>query len=249
MVDANEIRADSGEIPDLSIVVLGYKAGEELIPFIKQIEAIFDNQGIRYEIVIVANYWPNTGDATPEIAQNLAQSNPLVKVVTREKQGYMGWDMRTGFEAATGAVIAVIDGDNQFPPDTLLPLYERLIDEQKDLCKTVRISREDGAYRITISKVYNLIFKLFFPGSSFKDVNSKPKLLTRRAYGQLELRNNSWFIDAEIMIQARRYGFKIAELPTPFRKNTRASFVKVSAILEFCYELVKARILEFGHGR
>jgi hypothetical protein len=79
------------------------------------------------------------------------------------------------------------------------------------------------------------------------DINGKPKGLTRSAYERLELRSDDWFIDAEIVLEARRLGLTIGELPVVFRANPeRASFVKPSAILEFLRNMLRYRL---GLGR
>ena len=42
----------------------------------------------------------------------------------------MGWDMRSGLAAATGAYLIVIDGDAQNPIDDVLRMYRRMKDER-----------------------------------------------------------------------------------------------------------------------
>ena len=77
-------------------------------------------------------------------------------------------------------------------------------------------------------------------------MNSKPKILTRNAYSRMHLKSDDWFIDAEIMIQARRLGLRISELPTGFLGLTgRRSFVRPAAILEFLRNLIRYRIAEW----
>jgi hypothetical protein len=83
-----------------------------------------------------------------------------------------------------------------------------------------------------------------------RDVNAKPKILTRAAYESLDLVSDDWFLDAEIMIQARRHRFRIAEIPTEFLGlASRRSFVNFAAILEFLGNLVRFRIREFRARR
>lgn len=237
-----------GPPPDLSIVVLGYRAGEDLVPFVEQIHDALRPTDIRYECILVANYWPDSGDPTPEVARRIAAAEEVCRVVASPKQGMMGWDMRSGLEAAHGDVIGVIDGDNQFPPESFPDLYRKLVDEELDVCKTVRVRREDGLYRRLISRVYNAVFRVLFPGVNFRDVNSKPKLIARRAYEKLSLESDDWFIDAEIMIQARRHRMRVGEMATTMRENTRASFVRPIAILEFVRNLLVYRVREFTRG-
>ncbi len=76
-----------------------------------------------------------------------------------------------------------------------------------------------------------------------KDINSKPKIITRDAYSKMNLKSTDWFIDAEIMIQARSLKLKIEKIPVIFSANeSRKSFVRFGAIAEFIFNLIKYRI-------
>ena len=150
----------------------------------------------------------------------------------------MGWDMKSGLEAATGRALVVIDGDGQMPCEDVIRVYRKLRDDGMDLAKTFRTQRGDGLYRTTISVVYNIIFNILFPGLKCRDINSKPKIITREVYERMDLKSNGWFIDAEIMIQAGRMNLKIGEVPTVFHQiDYRPSFVKFRSILEFFVNL------------
>jgi len=158
----------------------------------------------------------------------------------------MGWDMRSGLEIASGNTIAVLDGDGQFPLEDVARVYEELKGGDLDLVKTYRETRSDGVYRRFISGIFNSLFKILFPGFGCRDVNSKPKIFTDEALKKMELRSDDWFIDAEILIKARRLGLRISEIPTQFTKlSSRTSFIKPAAILEFISNLVLFRLREF----
>ena len=146
----------------------------------------------------------------------------------------MGWDMRSGLAAAQGDYLVVIDGDAQNPVEDLVKMYREMKATGADVMKGRRIARFDGPYRRVVSGVFNALFMVVFRTHGLWDINGKPKGMTRRAYEQLQLTSDDWFIDAEIMISARRLGFEVAEMPVVFRRNDeRASFVRVSAISEF----------------
>jgi glycosyltransferase involved in cell wall biosynthesis len=238
----------SSATPELSIVVLGYRAGESLRAFVRDLAAALATTGIerRCEIVLVANYWPDTGDPTPRVASEIAAGDARCTVVARPKAGGMGWDMRSGLAAARGERLAVIDGDGQMPAADVVAVDRLLRARGADLAKTYRAVRRDGLYRRAVSAGYNLLFRALFPGLASRDVNSKPKVMTRAAYRRLDLRDDGWFIDAEIMIQARRLGLRIAECPTRFEAlDTRPSFVRPAALLEFLRALLAARWREW----
>ncbi|MDP2684184.1 MAG: glycosyltransferase family 2 protein [bacterium] len=231
---------------ELSVVVLGYRGGEALKLFVAQLVESLSKSDINYQLVVVGNYWPNTDDKTPEIVRELAQVNKNIKPVIREKEGSMGWDLRSGLEVADGKYIAFIDGDGQMPAEDVIKVYDKIKDSDLDLVKTCRSVRHDEKWRKFISFFYNLLFKILFPGLNAKDINSKPKIFTHQFYNKMELQSDDWFADAEIMIEARRLKARIGEVPTIFKKNEhRPSFVKFSAIFEFIRNFIIYRIREF----
>jgi hypothetical protein len=108
------------------------------------------------------------------------------------------------------------------------------------------VLRDDGLHRRILSWVYNALFKLLF-GSAVRDINSKPKIIRGEKYPLLDLKSDDWFADAELIIRARELGFRIGETPVHFKANeTRGSFVKPAAIIEFTANLLKYR---FGRRR
>ncbi len=231
--------------PKISAVVLAYQSADSIAGFVEQLVISLDACEPDWEIVLVGNYFDNQGDRTPEVVREIADGHDCIVAVARKKEGMMGWDMKTGLEIARGETLAVIDGDGQMPFEDVAAVFKKMKEEQCDFVKTYRAQRDDGTYRKFISKVYNFIFKLLFPGLHSRDINSKPKLMTRAAYERMDLKSNGWFIDAEIMIQARRLGLTISEIPTTFQcLEHRSSFIKPQAILEFFANLLWSRILE-----
>jgi hypothetical protein len=68
--------------------------------------------------------------------------------------------------------------------------------------------------------------------------------LSREAYRRMNLESNDWFVDAEIVLAARRAGMKIVELPVVFLENKeRSSFVRISSIWQFVVHMVRYRAL------
>ncbi|MBL7177009.1 MAG: glycosyltransferase [Desulfobacteraceae bacterium] len=233
-------------LPKLSVVILCYKAGRDVRKYVEEAVDCLDKEIDSWQIVLVGNYLQGETDITPQVVQEIAEANDRIVAVTKVKEGMMGWDVRSGFVEATGGVVALIDGDGQMAFRDVIHAYRVLEKENCDIVTTYRVERYDGCYRFLVSRVYNLIFRIFFGGLQVRDINSKPKLITRSAYNRLDLKSNDWFIDAEIMIQARRLRLKIREISVVFYDlKTRRSFVRVPAILEFIKNLLLARIKEF----
>ena len=234
------------DAPELSVVVLGYRSADTIENFVKSLVHSLEEEKLMWEIILVGNYFEGIGDRTPGVVRKIAAGDSRITAVTEVKKGMMGWDMKTGFQAASGKALAVIDGDGQMPSGDVIRVYKLMLKEGLDLAKTYRAKRDDGSYRKLISVVYNILFRLLFPGIKAWDMNSKPKIITREFYEKISLESNGWFIDAEIMILARRLGIKIGETETVFHSmDTRPSFVKPLSILEFLGNLLTFRIKEF----
>ena len=227
--------------PYFSLVVLCYRSGHSIIPFVEKMRQALSRCNFTWELVLVGNYIEGSEDETPQVIAELAETIPNVRTVIRPKEGMMGWDMRMGLNAALGTYIGVIDGDGQFPPESIIACLLKAELENLDLTNTYRVLRDYGLYRRFISSVYNALFKLLF-GFSVRDINSKPKIIRGDKYQLMNLQSNDWFADAEIIIRARELGLNIGETPVHFRANdTRGSFVKPTAIVEFAANLLKYR--------
>jgi len=234
------------ETPEISVVVLAYRSASTITSFVYSLVDSLEKEKLSWEIVLVGNYFEGVGDQTPEVVRGIAERDSRIKAVAEIKKGMMGWDMKSGLQAATGKTLAVIDGDGQMPSSDVLRVYQLMKTNGLDFAKTYRAERNDGSYRRLISVVYNILFKLLFPGINAWDMNSKPKIMTREFYEKLHLVSNGWFIDAEIMIFARRLQAKIGEVETVFHSmDSRPSFVKPLSILEFLGNLFWYRVKEF----
>ena len=230
-------------MPQLSIVILCYRSNEKIIDFAEKVKSIGLSLTSNLEIILVGNYHPNSDDRTAQIVTEMARIDKTFKAICKPKKGMMGWDMRSGLEAATGEVICVIDGDSQFPAECITECYNKIQTGNFGMVKTYRETREDGIYRKTISYLYNLLFHWLFPEVKSKDVNSKPKMVKREVLQKMVLKSDDWFIDAEIMLNIERLKVPYAEIPTIFEElNGRASFVKPSAILEFLSNMISYKL-------
>ena len=239
---------ESWENIEFSIAILCYRAEEEIIPFVENLHKIMSLFAFNWELILVANYWPDIEDRTPQIAQDLSIRLPWVRFIAEPKEGDMGWDMRKGLDACRGRYIGVIDGDGQFPIEAIFSCFAKIKSEDFDFVKTYRVIRSDGIYRNIISSLYNFLFKVLFPEyRRYHDANSKPKIMKREIYEKMTLGSTDWFIDAELMLNALHMNLRIYEIPVHFRSlSNRQSFVKPDAVLEFVKNLLWYRFKDFA---
>jgi len=235
----------SSEHPDLSLVVLCYQTGSKVVDVLSDIARSLEESQLDYELVCVANYWPDSSDATPAVIREFSAGHSgrrEIQLVAEEKKGGMGWDMKSGFAKCRGRIVGVIDGDGQYPAISIVDAFGMIEEDELDLCKTFRSSRADSAFRNVISKGFNLTFRALYPKTSARDINSKPKLLKRAILEEMRLESDDWFIDAEIMIKAGFMALKVGEIEIAYSAGVRKSFVKPKDIFEFIANLLKWRI-------
>jgi glycosyltransferase involved in cell wall biosynthesis len=227
----------------LSVVILCYKSGNHIRDYVQGvIEALEKYLPSAWEIILVGNYLEGSDDKTPDVVRKIASADPRIKAVTMPKKGMMGWDAKSGLKEAKGDSIALIDGDGQIEASDLIRAHKKL-KEGFDLVTAYRRTRYDGFIRRVISFFYNLAFNIFFPGPLIRDVNAKPKIITRSAYQNLKIKSDDWFLDAEIMLEARRLKLRVAEIPTVFYQSRyKPSLVKADAVFEFIRNMLSARI-------
>ena len=225
------------------MIVLCYRADDQFFRVVPPLHSALEAAGVAYELVLVANYWDGREDRTPAIAERYASEHANVVTVAEPKQGDMGWDMRSGLDAARGTYLVVIDGDGQVPLGYALDVYRELERSGADVVKGRRFVRDDGSVRSVTSIGFNLVFRLLFGTRGLWDVNGRPKGMTRTAYERLALQTDDWFTDAEIILKAREHGLRIAEIPVRFLRNeVRASFVGPGTVWEFVVNMVAWRL-------
>ncbi len=223
--------------PDLSIIILCYKAKDELKSYTDHIFREMGEYRNDFEFILVCNY--DKGDAennvTFTVAQEIQQKYPFTKISFLEKEGGMGWDLISGLHICSGKYTCYIDGDGQTHPSDIIKLYDIIRNQDFDLVKTYRKERRDGIFRIVQSVVFNVFFNLLYvKGTRYKDVNAKPKMALTQTFRDLQLNSKDWFIDAEIMYKLHQKNARILEIPTIFYENEhRSSFVNWKTIFEF----------------
>ncbi|AWV97859.1 glycosyltransferase family 2 protein [Arcticibacterium luteifluviistationis] len=228
--------------PELSIIILCYRSESSILNFARTTRDLAKSLTDSYEIVLVGNYFEDSGDKTRFFISELEKEDSHFRGICKPKEGMMGWDMREGLKFAEGKYLCVIDGDGQFPIESISSCFNEIKNGEYGLVKTYRVKRGDGIYRRIISKVYNSLFSVLFPNVRAQDINSKPKIMTKECYESLNLTSDDWFIDAEIMINIGKLGIPTFEFPVEFEKlDGRESFVKPQAIVEFIRNLIKHR--------
>lgn len=161
-----------------------------------------------YEVIGVDD---GSGDRTGEIGDRLAAENPHVRMVHHgENRGY-GGALKSGFAAATKDYVFFSDGDGQFDLGELPNLVELVAGGECDLALGYRIQRADSFMRSLNAKLYKTLIRILF-GLKVRDIDCAFKLIDRKVFEQVHLEAEGALISAELLIKARKAGFRFREV-------------------------------------
>ena len=161
-----------------------------------------------YEVIVVND---GSGDATAEIADELARTYPHVRVVHHPKNRGYGGALQTGFRSATKDLIFYTDGDAQYDPSEMAALWRRMTPDA-DMVNGYKIRRSDPWHRIVIGRLYHHTVKQLFR-LRVRDVDCDFRLMRRSIFDRIQLQKTSGVICLEMMKKIEDAGFRIVEVP------------------------------------
>lgn len=219
----------------LSIFFPAYNEEENIEEVANSALKVLDGLADRYEVLIIDD---GSVDGTGEIADRLARIHPgIVRVIHHPQNLGYGGALKSGFYNSKFAWIFFTDSDGQFNIKELKKFLEAR--EDADLVIGYRIKRADPLIRVINTELYRLLIRVLF-GLTVRDIDCAFKLIRRDVIEKIpKFRSEGALISAELLIQAKRYGFKIKEVgvshyPRLYGKQTGAN---LSVILKMFKEL------------
>jgi glycosyltransferase involved in cell wall biosynthesis len=199
-----EIGQNSGVRPSVSLVIPVRNEARNIASVLEQIADDVD------EIILVDG---NSTDVTVITAQAY---RPDLRIVAQQGTG-KGSALRTGFEAATGDFIVMMDADGSMSPQEIRH-YIHFLANGYDFVKGSRFISGGGSLDITVIRRLGNLFLL----TAFNTVYDAH--LTDLCYGfcafhrryleHLQLSATGFEIEAEMTVRAMQAGLRIAEVPS-----------------------------------
>ena len=170
-------------------------------------------RGYRVEIVVVDN---NSTDRTKEIAEEKG-----AKVITESIRG-KGRAIRTAFESVSGDFIFMLDADFTYPA-TYIPQMLELLEGGYDVVLGSRLKgqMEDGAMRrlnLVGNHLLAFLANLLY-GTRISDLCTGCWGFRGEVIKRLELDAIGFELEANMLIEIARKGYRIGELPIHYRRR------------------------------
>ncbi|MCW5979513.1 MAG: glycosyltransferase family 2 protein [Bryobacteraceae bacterium] len=235
---------DRSRQPDLSLVLPCYNEEALVRETATKLAEAFQARKIDVELVLVDN---GSADATGSIIDDLvAEGLPVTKAIVDVNEGYGNGVLR-GLERCQGRWVGFMCVDDQVAPGDVVRLYEIAAKAKTlKLFKVRRRFRLDGRFRRVVSFAYNVLTTALFGNLGSMDLNANPKILPLEYMHAMSLSSKDWFLDAEVMIKARRMGLPVYEMNVfALMRAEGVSHVRPTTCWEFIKNLLHYR---FGAG-
>ena len=217
---------------ELSVVVPCFNEAVRLPGSLEQVAAYLEMQGAAFELLLVDD---GSRDSTPQLIREAASADDHVQAVLLAANRGKGRAVAEGVARSRGGMVLISDADFSAPIEEM-PKLEAAIAAGADVAVGSRAKRgarevDQPLHRRLMGKTFNLLVQgLLLPG--IWDTQCGFKLfrgdVARELFGRL--RTDGFAYDVEILVLARRSGYRISEVPVRWinSSTTRVQTVRHS---------------------
>jgi cellulose synthase/poly-beta-1,6-N-acetylglucosamine synthase-like glycosyltransferase len=222
----------------LSIIVPTWNEEGNIDELLKRIDFTMRNYEIPYEVIFVDD---NSTDSTRNRVEEAKLHYPVKLYVKIGKKG-KAFSILEGYRYATFDIVAMIDGDLQYPPEYIPYMYNEIKNGTTDVVVANRETKRIGFIRKTVSNLYQIFFGHLLHGFDV-DVQSGLKVFRKEIIQRARLSPTKWSFDLWFLHAARNGGYSIKSFPIPFeRRNSGKSKVDISTGYELGVSAIKLKL-------
>lgn len=225
------------EYLEFSIIIPAYDAAHCLGGCLETVRRFLEEGGSPYEIIVVDD---GSKDRTPDIIREYERKVPQVRGVAHGRNRGKGAAVRTGMLAARGRLRLATDADNATDISYLTAAL-RQIQDGADVAIASRSARDvPGAGQAIPQGVVRRLAGIFGNAlirlaglHGIHDTQCGFKLFRAEAAERLFSlsRIDRWAFDIEILLLARRMGFRVGIFPVQWKHNPVSSVTPASYLV------------------
>ena len=202
--------------PAYSVVIPAYNESARLGASLEKILSYIEQQRWSAEVIVVND---GSRDDTADIVRRFSQSNAAVRLVENPGNRGKAYSVRNGILQARGKMVIFTDADLSSPIEEVAKLLQALADGA-DIAIGSRWVRPElqtqrqPLHRQFFGRVFNLALRIVL-GLKFKDTQCGFKAFQQPAAQKIFSlqRIDRWGFDPEILFLARKFGFRVQEVP------------------------------------
>ena len=227
-----------------SLVIPAYNESPRIGATLDKVLAHIAAEGGDTEVIVVDD---GSVDNTAEIVRGYQRQNPAIRLLENPGNRGKGYSVRAGMLHATGDVLVFSDADLSSPiyeVGKLLMAIHRGADVaigSRWLNAELQTERQPILRQIA-GRVYNLLTRVLL-GFRFRDTQCGLKAFTREAAEQIFPRQQveRWGFDPELLFLARRFQFRIAEVPVEWAHDDRSKINPLVDGVKMFFEMLGIR--------
>ena len=200
-----------------SIVIPAYNEEATIADIIKRVKNVVLPVNLEKEIIVV-------DDASIDRTKKILDTISDIKIVSHPANIGKGGALRSGFAKATGDIIIIQDADLEYSPEAYPVLLAPILSGESSVVfgsRNLQLKKNSYRYRtyllggIFIDKFINLIL-----GLHLTDAITGSKAIAREVIDSFTLTSNGFEIEVELTAKIARSGYKIIEIPVPYKARS-----------------------------
>jgi glycosyltransferase involved in cell wall biosynthesis len=229
------------KVEELSVFFPAYNEEANIKETITKAIKVLPKVAKKWEIIVVND---GSTDKTGEIVTGLIAQEKRLRMISHTPNRGYGAAVKSGLYNSRYDPIVFTDADGQFNFSEVAKFIKTQKKTGADLVIGYYLKRAVPPYRIWASRIWELVVYLMF-GLKVKDIDCGFKLIRKKVVEKiprLEAERGP-FISSELLIKAKKAGFKIVEIGVCHypRKEGSATGASLKVGLSGLLELVKLR--------
>ena len=229
----------------VSIIIPAFNEEQRLPKTLARLHEYLDSAGEEYEVIVVDD---GSSDSTRDLVNQTAEAWPKLKLVSYGRNQGKGYAVKQGMLAAVGEHRILSDADLSAPIEEMVKLRAKLYQNCQVAIgsrglRDSQITTHQDIRRELMGKTFNFFFQLLAI-RGIHDSQCGFKAFTAEAAQKCfgPLRTKGFGFDAEVLLRARKAGYKVAEVPIRWGHVEQSRVSKVRDSARMLWDLIWLRV-------
>lgn len=230
----------------LSVIIPAYNEEKRLPKTLRAIADYLQRQSYPYEIIVVSD---GSTDGTARTVGELMQEIKNLRLIDNKENHGKGYVVRQGMLEAKGEWRVFTDADNSTSIDQVEKMWPwkdqeyDIVIGSRDVKGAVLSPPQPWIRQVVLGEGFKLLRKMLVGMWDLQDTQCGFKGFSARVVEDIfpRLRIDRWAFDVEILAVARKFGYKIKEIPVTW-VNDPNSKVKFSGMVKMLFEILQVRL-------